>query len=111
MSIWKRFSTKRKFLLPVIVTVALLVVTQAIRVTNYAKHFKNKPSTRAVLEVQAKETKEGLKKVGQFVELRGICSTFAPTTFYVYSFHHETRCNTYILVTSAPARASPPVCS
>jgi len=105
------FLTKRKFLLPVTITVSLLVVILGMRVPNYAKPLKSKSSTRAVLEVQAKETKEGLNNAGQFVELSSNISTFAPTTFYVYAFHHETRCNTSILVTSAPARASPSVYS
>jgi hypothetical protein len=111
MSVWKMFSTNRKFLLPVVITVSLLVAFLGMRVPNYAKPLKNKSSTRAVLEVQAKETKEGLNKSGQLVALRGNISTFAPTTFYIDAFHHQTRCSTSILVTSAPARASPPVYS
>ncbi len=107
MSVWKMFPTNRKFLRPIAITVTFLVAIMGMRVPNYSKPLKNKSSNRAVLEVQAKETKEGLNEAGQFVASHGNNFTFAPNFFYVAAFHHEIRWNTPVLATSAPARASP----
>ncbi len=107
MSVWGYFLTKRKFLLPAVITVSLLVALLGMRIPNCARPLKNKSSTRAVLEAQAKECKEGLKKCAQPVTPCGGISTFAPICFSLDTCRHETRCDNSPLLTSTPARASP----
>ncbi len=101
------FLTKRKFLLPIVIAVSLCVALLGIRVPGHVKPLKHKASTRAVFEVQAKESMEGLGTCDQLAAPCGKIAACAPATCYVTLFHHETRCNNSIFVTSAPARASP----
>ncbi len=101
------FLTKRKFLLPVAVTVGFLVALLGMRVPNHARPLKSKSNTRAVLEVQTKETKEGLNKAGQLALPHGNVPAFAPAVFYAGSYRNEIPCDTSVLETSAPARAPP----
>jgi hypothetical protein len=106
----KMVCTERKFILTIIMTLALLIALLGIGGSSYAKTSNNKFNSHTVIETQIIEVEGSVSEIGQWVaESYPPFFTFAPTAFYVVSFRYEVRNVPYSLTTLIPARAPPSI--
>jgi hypothetical protein len=103
------FISERKLLLPVIATVSLLIALSGMRAPSHTAPLKSKFSQPGAIEIQGKETGEGLNKSDQFAEPACIYFLSSPAEYFVNSFHHGKRVHSPLFSAATPARASPSV--
>lgn len=99
--------SQKTFLLPVMMTFAILLVVQGMRPPQLQKITKPKVHNRAVVQTQDKAFQTGIEKDVQAVVLSRCAELFESPSYHISVFPREKRNSSSITASFIPSRAPP----